>query len=538
MDWTLPVVDTTYSAQPEIVFRFLVPQPVDEVLLYDGDADLADDTDDPNSVSEACREIPVFFEYPDEDPDGDPSNGPWLNWRDPNLWEPDCPGFPTSPITLAEGENPGDPPDDNPFDPPGNDDILVTQSPNVMYTVHSPAEDFQGRPLPRREWSNTDVSGDQEWERWILGPPTGCNTDVCDTQSDPAWHAQMEAMYPYPESEYGQKLPSGTWKWVFDGLDGFNTMFIHADYDVFPEPARLGNTVWYDTNMNGFWDGPDGPDGVPGTPDDEPGINGVKLNLYRDLNQNQVIDAGDYKLDPSQYTDTTLGGIPGQYLFDDLSPGHYLVEVDPSNFDCATGGLLCDLIQTVDRSGEVDDHHNRRDPWPVFLPTNISYVNADFGYYENPPECEVEIDKKCVVPEPDPDPGDFACEKPLDELTMIWDGTGTVRIKAWKDVPGDLLLADIDNIAVGDEVTVSGYAPKDDTDVIWEIFVAGTDNKIGESTFHMSCSDDDMDGETDDPAFPNDCGKNEGDGKGQSGYINDWLLEGMVDSKGTLDCTP
>ena len=35
-----------------------------------------------------------------------------------------------------------------------------------------------------------------------------------------------------------------------------------------------------------------------------------------------------------------------------------------------------------------------------------------------------------------------------------------------------------------------------------------------------------------------DCGKPEGDGKGQSGYLNDWLLDGLVDSDETLQCTP
>ena len=128
--------------------------------------------------------------------------------------------------------------------------------------------------------------------------------------------------------------------------------------------------------------------------------------------------------------------------------------------------------------------------------------------------------------------GTFACEKPLDALTMIWDGSQTVDIKAWKDNPGDILLASISGIAVGDEATVTGYAPKDGNDVIWEIFEAGTSTKIGESVFHMSCSDSNMNS-------ADDCGKNEGDGKNNdSNYINDWLLEGMVDAVGVLDCTP
>lgn len=130
-----------------------------------------------------------------------------------------------------------------------------------------------------------------------------------------------------------------------------------------------------------------------------------------------------------------------------------------------------------------------------------------------------------VVPLP------FECDKPIKELTMIWDGTQEIRVKVWKGKVGSTLLADIDNIMPGDEVTVDGFTGKPN-DVIWEIFEANSDTKIGESKFHLSCSDPDMNG-------PEDCGKREGDGKkNESKYINDWLLEGMVDKTSIFDCTP
>jgi len=57
------------------------------------------------------------------------------------------------------------------------------------------------------------------------------------------------------------------------------------------------------------------------------------------------------------------------------------------------------------------------------------------------------------------------------------------------------------------------------------------DNKIGESLFHLSCSDPDMNG-------PEDCGTRQGDGrKNDSKLINDWLFAGMA-GKLTLDCDP
>lgn len=53
----------------------------------------------------------------------------------------------------------------------------------------------------------------------------------------------------------------------------------------------------------------------------------------------------------------------------------------------------------------------------------------------------------------------------------------------------------------------------------------------GQSTFHLSCSDEDING-------PEDCGKVAGDGKALAGYINQWIFEGMAGSGLVLDCTP
>lgn len=139
----------------------------------------------------------------------------------------------------------------------------------------------------------------------------------------------------------------------------------------------------------------------------------------------------------------------------------------------------------------------------------------------------LQVTKTCQVDTPTP--GDFECKKPIDELTMIWAGTENIRIKAYKGPVGSELLADINNIAPDDEVTVSGYAGSPN-DVIWEIFSTDGD-KHGESIFHLSCSDKGMNG-------PEDCEEPQGDGKGKSDFINDWIFEGMVSAGGTLNCTP
>ncbi len=144
--------------------------------------------------------------------------------------------------------------------------------------------------------------------------------------------------------------------------------------------------------------------------------------------------------------------------------------------------------------------------------------------------CELDVTVEGCVITPPPPP-DRACNKPIDELTMIWDGSVPIRVIAWKGAVNSTQLADIDNIQVGDEVSIAGFAGSPN-DVFWEIFDAGTSDKIGESSFHLSCSDQEMNG-------PEDCGLRQGNGKSNNpDLINDWIFEGFVDVNGAIDCTP
>ena len=57
-------------------------------------------------------------------------------------------------------------------------------------------------------------------------------------------------------------------------------------------------------------------------------------------------------------------------------------------------------------------------------------------------------------------------------------------------------------------------------------------NRLGTSTFHLSCSDAEMNG-------PEDCGKAAGDGKTTgTSYINTFIFDGMAGSGQRLECTP
>ncbi len=118
----------------------------------------------------------------------------------------------------------------------------------------------------------------------------------------------------------------------------------------------------------------------------------------------------------------------------------------------------------------------------------------------------------------------------IDKISMNWNGNQSILIKAWNGTIGSTLVADFDNIAMGQKVTVSGYAGSQN-DVSWEIFAAWTSTKIGESTFDLSCSDIDMNG-------PEDCGKLRDNGKTtDTKWINNWIFAGIDRSSGLgFDC--
>jgi hypothetical protein len=158
------------------------------------------------------------------------------------------------------------------------------------------------------------------------------------------------------------------------------------------------------------------------------------------------------------------------------------------------------------------------------------------SHYCNPVEaqCDLTLKKTCEVVPP-PSPGFGTCKGKLQRFTLIWPaGAGTINISGIaNDAPGGV-------VNPGQRVTFNGPFPSNDN----VLNISGAAN--GQSTFHVSCSDDDMDGEnTNDvqpqlPGKSQDCGKFEGNGKGnESSYINSWLLDGLVDADGkVLNCSP
>ena len=94
---------------------------------------------------------------------------------------------------------------------------------------------------------------------------------------------------------------------------------IDAGLIVASGTLALGNQVWNDTNNNGVFEPQSG----------EVGINNVRMDLYRDVNND-----GNPTLD--EYAGTTLtqtaNGFAGRYQFNNLAAGNYIVVVNSNNF--------------------------------------------------------------------------------------------------------------------------------------------------------------------------------------------------------------
>ena len=114
--------------------------------------------------------------------------------------------------------------------------------------------------------------------------------------------------------------------------------------------------------------------------------------------------------------------------------------------------------------------------------------------------------------------------KDLTQLSMVWDGANGVNITT--DL-GQVFT----NVNRGNKITFD----VDRGDAI--LYLSGAVN--GTSSFHLSCSDPDMNGNE-------DCGKRQGNGKDghkhkkdkhkSQGTINDWLLAGMAGERGAFNC--
>ncbi len=95
------------------------------------------------------------------------------------------------------------------------------------------------------------------------------------------------------------------------------------------QPMSLGNLVFTDRGNNGLFDA-----GI------DSGIDGVLVNLYRDVDGSGDLSGGD---GAAIATVQTSGG--GFYRFDNLTAGEYLVELAAANFQ--SGGMLEPMVSSL-----------------------------------------------------------------------------------------------------------------------------------------------------------------------------------------------
>jgi hypothetical protein len=282
-------------------------------------------------------------------------------------------------------------------------------------------------------------------------------------------------------------------------------------------PAKLGNRVFEDLNGDGIQD------------PEEDGISGVTVELF-DCEGQPILDS-ETGQQVTRVTDSEgfymFGAEPGIF---DLAPGEYVARFDPTSFP--DGFSFSPVGQGGDDA--LDSDCRPPDGETQCTPLGSRGINLDRDCGLIPPDCELVLDKKCRVEVPPPPVFTGSCKGKIQEFTLIWNGSGPIDLQGLNGLTTDFSSAD-----PGDEVTFFGPGGTND------VFVDISGSVQGQSTFHLSCSDDDMDADTESNAQQlqvspagQDCGKFQGDGKNKDGFINEWLLEGLVDADGAvLDCT-
>ena len=106
---------------------------------------------------------------------------------------------------------------------------------------------------------------------------------------------------------------------------------------------------------------------------------------------------------------------------------------------------------------------------------------------------------------------------PITALSMVWSGVSGVDIVTE-------VGQQFHNVQNGNQITFDTEGAGNDV----ELTLNGGVN--GSSRFHISCSDQEMNG-------AEDCGNNQGDGKGNDSFLNNqWLLDGMAGDNSSFDC--
>ena len=205
------------------------------------------------------------------------------------------------------------------------------------------------------------------------------------------------------------------------------------DFVDAPQPASLGDTVWYDNNGNGLQDG------------GEAGVAGVTVTLTG-AGTDGVFGTGD------DVTLTDVTDANGNYLFEDLAAGDYKISVDaPEGYDFTTANAGSDETTDSDVSstGQSD---------VVSLSLGEDYRDLDAGIVAQPGSIA-----GTVLADTD---GNTTGDTPLGGVTVVLlDANGNEVGSTTTNPDGTYLFADV---PAGDYTVVQtnlpGYEDVSDTD--------------------------------------------------------------------------
>ncbi len=254
-------------------------------------------------------------------------------------------------------------------------------------------------------------------------------------------------------------------------------------------PAALGDRVWLDLNGDGIQNCSDTNgsgiigDVVSGIPDtgpecDQAGVPGVPTALFGD--------------DCSSLVGSTTTDADGFYSFEGLTPGAdtgYCVKWTRPDFTECYAPRTWATIRRSTATGPRPTASARR-PKQSTLVSNEFDPNWDLGLVETPPECDLLLDKQCRVETPPPPVFTEKCDGKIQEFTMVW--------------PEDQVAV---NVTLGEGLTDSSIGQSGTCNrrcghllqmaVIRRCLINITGGGFnGESKWHMSCSDKDMDADT------------------------------------------
>ncbi|MFN4147318.1 MAG: SdrD B-like domain-containing protein, partial [Runella sp.] len=221
----------------------------------------------------------------------------------------------------------------------GKDGLIAetTTDANGIYKVCVPAGNYFVRISPDNFDAGKPLAGCFP----TLGPSVSGNSD--ENNKDHANAALKPAYKNLGIVSTLVTLAPGT-EPTNDGDDANTNSTI--DFGVMCNPnmlMNLGNLVWKDLNKNGLKD------------PTEVGFDGIKLELFVDVNANNVYDAADVK---AGETTTDASGI---YSFAGLLPANYLLVMPSSNFQTFFGpawGWQISPVQVQDPNTNTDNDNN------------------------------------------------------------------------------------------------------------------------------------------------------------------------------------